>query len=130
MKTLTTLLIALTLTFASQAAHATSMPYQPKNQPSAEKVADLLSSSKVAPCLAKLHALENTYEVIINQLETRHTANDEQSDTVISYGLLQGGDMMMGEATITIRTQLYSGLFPEMGKVERVIGCKFGKRTY
>jgi hypothetical protein len=128
MKTLITLVIAATLSLATQAANATSPA---SNVPGAEKVANLLSNSKIAPCLAKLHVLEKKYDVSVSQLETLRTENDEQSDTVISYMLIEGGDMIMGDASITIRTQLYSQFgFPEGGKIERVIGCKFAKRTY
>jgi hypothetical protein len=98
---------------------------------SGEKMADLLSSSKAAPCLANLYQLENEAELRANSYGFVVVKDETKQEiqTTIEYRIVKGGDMIAGEAKIIVTEKLYQ--IPEAPQgitAPKVEGCKFDSR--
>ena len=85
-----------------------------------------MHNPRVAPCLAKLHRLQNRYELVLSEV----TRDEQGKDitTKIRYSAIQGGDMMMGNVTLTINEKLVPQWgFPETSGRPVVQDCSIEK---
>jgi hypothetical protein len=97
---------------------------------SAEKMANILSSSKVAPCLAELYKLENNAEVSANSYGFSVQTNEvlQEINTTISYQIIKG-DVGAGVALIIVTEKSYQISEASEGtKATQIEGCKFVAR--
>jgi hypothetical protein len=85
----------LSLGFAS--AHAV--------EPTAKDMADLLIDTKVGQCVTTLKAQTSSYMAIaedVKVVESKAKSKNRTRVTTLSYGLIEGGDIMAGTAQIVI----------------------------
>jgi hypothetical protein len=120
-------LMAATCSLSAFAQDSTS-----QDRISGEKMANLLGSSKVAPCLAKLYALESEAELFANPYGFKVAKGDstQEIQTAIEYRIIKGGDMIAGEAKIIVIEKLYPVMEAPPGvTVPKVVDCKFESRS-
>ena len=89
---------------------------------SAEDIAQAMVSPRVAPCLKELQKLANRYELSVSEISRNQDGKD--ITTMVTYMLIQGGDMVMGNVTLVINEKLVPQFgFPETTGRPVVQGC-------
>jgi hypothetical protein len=100
-----------------------------QSEMSAQKLADLLVSDVVSKCVADLKAQTASYELSAGRpIQNDKTGKNKKAKQIseISYTLISGGDMAVGDASIVITEKFRAQFgFEDMGAtIPYVDSCK------